>query len=266
MPRLSVTPAAEINCQVDGFTDPWAEPETVLMVHGLAESSAVWWAWMPHLVRRLQVARIDQRGFGMSTPMPEDFAWSTDVLADDIGQVIRQVAPKGVHLVGAKIAGPVVIRAARRHPELVKTLSLIGVPVQGPKEAEWLALVEKQGVRAWAAATMDARLAGMSRAMKDWWIDLMAATPRSTMLGFLRFVSSIDVRDDLPRLHCPVLVVSSDSPRRPIATVVEWQRKIPDASLVTVAGDGYHAAATEPDACAQAVAAFIGDEGRRRSG
>jgi pimeloyl-ACP methyl ester carboxylesterase len=266
MPQLSVKPDAEINCLVDGFTDPWGEPETVLLVHGLAESSAVWWAWMPHLVRCWRVARIDQRGFGKSTPMPEDFKWSVDVLADDIGQVIREISPKGVHLVGAKIAGPVVIRAARRHPELIKTLSLIGVPVQGPKEAEWLATVEKEGVRAWAAATMDARLAGMSRAMKDWWIDLMAATPRSTMLGFLRFVSRIDVRDDLPRLRCPVLVVTSDSPRRPVASVAEWQKKIPNARLVTVAGDGYHAAATEPDACAGAVAAFIAGGGRQQGG
>jgi 3-oxoadipate enol-lactonase len=90
----------------------------------------------------------------------------------------------------------------------------------------------------------------------------MAATPRSTMLGFLRFVSSIDVRDDLPKLRCPVLVVTSDSPRRPIATVAAWQKTIPNSRLVTVPGDGYHAAATEPDACAKALAAFIADSGR----
>lgn len=266
MPRLPVTPAAEINCLIDGFTDPWTKPETVLLVHGLAESSAVWWAWMPHLVRRWRVARIDQRGFGGSTAMPEDFVWSLDLLADDIGQVVRQVAPEGVHLVGAKIAGPVVVRAARRHPKLIRSLSLIGVPVTGPKEPDWLTLVERDGVRAWAAATMDARLAGMSRAMKDWWIELMAATPRSTMLGFLRFVSSIDVRDDLPLLRCPVLVVTSDSPRRPVSTVAEWQKRIPESGLVTVAGDGYHAAATEPDACARAVAEFIAAASGRRLG
>ena len=262
MPRLTVTPAAEINCHIDDFTDPWGEPETILMVHGVAESTAVWWAWMPHFIRRWRVVRMDQRGFGKSTPMPEDFAWSTDVLADDIAQVIRQVAPKGVHLVGAKIAGPVVIRATRRHPDLVKSLTLVGTPVQGPNQPDWLEQIEKDGVRAWAAGTMDARLAGMSRAMKDWWIDHMAATPRSTMLGFLRFVSNMDVRDDLPKLRCPVLAISSDSPRRPLGAVGEWLKMIPDARLVTVPGKGYHAAATEPDICAKALASFI-TESRR---
>lgn len=261
MPRLTVTPDAEINCLIDDFTDPWTEPETILLIHGVAESTAVWWAWMPHLIRRWRVVRIDQRGFGKSTPMPEDFAWSTDMLADDVGQVIRQVAPKGVHLVGAKIAGPVVVRAARRHPERVKSLTLVGAPVQGPNQPDWLELIEKEGVRAWAAATMDARLAGKSGAMKDWWIDLMAATPRSTMLGFLRFVSGMDVRDDLPKLRCPVLAVTSNSPRRPLAAVEKWLKLIPDARLVTVPGDGYHAAATEPDACAAALARFIAEGG-----
>lgn len=28
MPRLPVTPAAEINCLIDDFTDPWEEAET----------------------------------------------------------------------------------------------------------------------------------------------------------------------------------------------------------------------------------------------
>jgi pimeloyl-ACP methyl ester carboxylesterase len=109
---------------------------------------------------------------------------------------------------------------------------------------------------------MDARLEGMSREAKDWWIELMAATPRSTMLGFLRFVSSIDVREDLPQIKCPTLVISSDSARRPIGTVSEWQSRVPDSRLAVVAGSGYHAAATEADACAEATAAFIAEHDR----
>ncbi len=108
-----------------------------------------------------------------------------------------------------------------------------------------------------ACLQRDARLDGMSRAAKDWWIDMMAATPRSTMLGFFRYVSSIDVRDDLPEIQRPTLVISTDSPRRPIETVAAWQKQIPDSQLAAVEGSGYHAAATQADACAEAAAAFI---------
>lgn len=259
MPYLTVRPEAEIHISEDVFAEAWTTPETVLLVHGLAESVEAWRPWVPHLARHNRVIRMDQRGFGRSTPMPEDFAWSVDVLAADIAQVIEQLAPGGAHLVAAKVAGPMAIRATSSRPELIKSLSLIGTPILGPQQPDWLAQVEQESVRAWAAATMDARLEGMSREAKDYWIDLMAATPRSTMLGFLRFVGSIDVRDDLPRLQCPTLVVGADSKRRGIAQFREWQETIPDSRLVTAPGSGYHAATTEADFCAQAVASFIAE-------
>lgn len=257
MPTLTVTPAAEIHYAIDDFTDPWTRPESILLVHGLAECAEAWRAWVPLLARRWRVIRIDQRGFGRSTPMDEDFPWSTDTLAGDLAAVIERLAPAGVHLVAAKVAGPIAVRATRTRPELVRTLTLVGTPIVGPTQPDWLAQVEQEDVAAWAKATMDARLEGMSRAAKDWWIEMMAATPRSTMLGFLRFVSSIDVRDDLPQIRRPTLVISSDSPRRPIDAVAAWQQQIPDSQLVTVEGSGYHAAATQADACAEAAAAFI---------
>ena len=262
MPKVTVTPDAEIHYVIDDFTDPWSRPETILLVHGLAECGEAWRAWVPHLARRWCVIRIDQRGFGGSTPMPEDFPWRLDTLAGDVAAVIERLAPDGVHLVAAKVAGPVAVRATRSRPDLVRTLTLVGTPIVGPTQPDWLAQVEREDVAAWARATMDARLEGMSRAARDWWIDMMAATPRTTMLGFLRFVSSIDVRADLPQIRCPTLVISSDSARRPIASVKTWQSQIPDSRLVEVPGSGYHAAATQADACAEATVAFIAAQAR----
>jgi len=51
---------------VDDYTDPWRDPETILLLHGNCESSAVWFAWGPHLARHLRVARPDMRGYGDS--------------------------------------------------------------------------------------------------------------------------------------------------------------------------------------------------------
>ena len=149
------------------------------------------------------------------------------------------------------------MRAATRHPHLVKSLSLIGTPVVGPTEPEWLAVVEEKGVRAWAEMTMDERLKGMPQAMKDWWIETMAATARSTQIGFSKFVSSIDATGDLARISCPTLVIASDNPRRSIQVTKDWQQQIKGSELVTVGGDGYHAAATEAVSCAEATADFI---------
>ena len=37
--------------QVDDFTDPWRKAETVLFVHGLAESGEAWRGWVPYFSR-----------------------------------------------------------------------------------------------------------------------------------------------------------------------------------------------------------------------
>jgi 3-oxoadipate enol-lactonase len=257
MPRLSVEPDAEIDYVIDDFSWPWETPESILCVHGLAECSRAWVKWVPYLARHGRVIRMDLRGFGRSTPMPLDYRWSLDRLADDVAALIEREAPEGLHLIGAKIAGPVTIRCALRHPALVKTLTLVGTPLVGPSEAAWLERIEKQGVRVWAEGTMDRRLEGMSAAAKQCWTDMMAETPLSTHLGFCHFVESIDVTGDLAKIPCPTLVIGSDNKARPIAETRQWQQKIANSELAAVPGTGYHAATTEAQECATAAADFI---------
>lgn len=257
MPKLPIPPNGEINFVVDDFAWPWDTPETILCVHGLAEGTWAWAPWVPYLARLGRVVRMDQRGFGASSPMPENFDWRLDTLADDVARLIEQAAPGGAHLVGAKIAGPVCIRTATRRPDLVKTLTLVGTPIVGPSEDAWISSVAENGPRPWAEATMDRRLEGMSEAAKAYWTEMMAATPRSTILGFFRFVTRIDVHDDLPKIPCPTLVIASDNASRPISETRAWQETIPNSEIAVAPGSGYHAAATEAVECARLTAAFL---------
>ena len=61
--RYEVEPGIELNIVIDDCTDPWDSAETILMVHGLAESGEAWRGWVPHLCRKYRVARVDLRGF-----------------------------------------------------------------------------------------------------------------------------------------------------------------------------------------------------------
>ena len=67
MPMLKL-PDCDLFFQVDDFTDPWTDAETVLMLHGNAESSLAWYAWVPVLARHLKVVRPDTRGIGVDRP------------------------------------------------------------------------------------------------------------------------------------------------------------------------------------------------------
>ena len=113
---------------IDDYTDPWRKPDTVLLLHGSCESHAMWYGWVPVLARELRVVRPDMRGFGLSTPMPRDYAWPLDTVVDDFAALMTQLNIERFHLAGAKIAGTIARRFASRHASRVQTLTLIGTP------------------------------------------------------------------------------------------------------------------------------------------
>ena len=83
MPTLHIPPNLDLHYLVDDYNDPWRTPETILLLHGNAESSVAWYGWAPRLAQHYRVVRPDMRGFGASTPMPRDFVWTLDILIDD---------------------------------------------------------------------------------------------------------------------------------------------------------------------------------------
>ena len=42
MPTFQPTRDLTMHYEVDDFTDPWRQPDTVLLLHGNAESGAAW--------------------------------------------------------------------------------------------------------------------------------------------------------------------------------------------------------------------------------
>jgi pimeloyl-ACP methyl ester carboxylesterase len=257
MPKMLISPYGHIHYTVDDFIRPWDKADTVACVHGFSESSLAWNPWVPYLAKRNKVVRHDQRGFGQSSPMPEDFPWSLDVLADDLIRLIETAATGPIHVIGAKIGGPVTIRAAAKRPDLVKSLTLCSTPIKGPNGVPVGKLMREQGMRTYAETTMGPRMQGMSQAAVDWWTDLMSSTAPSTAIGFMNNVSKIDVEADLPNLKCPVLIITVDSPKRPIDQTKAWQAKIANTELVVLQTDAYHLAVTKADQCAKMTAAFI---------
>jgi len=245
---------------VDDFHEPWRAADTIVLIHGLAESGEAWRAWVPHLAREFRVVRPDLRGFGRSTPMSGDFAWSLDGLADDLAALIEGLGCKPAHVVGAKIGSTISARLATRHPALLRTLTLIGLPVKGSRNRPGLD-PETHGVRAWARSSMDGRLGSVSPAMLEWWSDLMGKTALSTLLGFSHAVGDFNIIGDLPRISCPTLLLTTDSALHPASDTDKWRAMIPDAEAVLIPGEGYHAAAVYPDGCAKAVRDFIARRG-----
>ncbi|MBI3917179.1 MAG: alpha/beta hydrolase [Betaproteobacteria bacterium] len=264
MPNAKITPDLEMHYEVDDFADPWRPHETSLLLHGNAESGAVWYGWVPYLAREFRVVRPDMRGFGASTPMPRDYpSWSLDQVIDDFTALMDQLRIDRFHLVGAKVGGTIALRFAARHPQRIATLTVIAPQVRGKAEPEryraWAEHMETYGVESWARMTMKGRLgSGFPPAGVEWWARLMGRTALSTQLGFISSVSGVDVTPDLANILCPTLVIAmQDSSLHSVKKVGEWQCKIPRSELLALQGDAYHVAAAVPERCARATLDFI---------
>ena len=257
MPHLELSDC-RLFYTIDDHTDPWMRPDTVLFVHGFTENTEAWRAWIPHFSRRYRVVRMDQRGFGRSGPVARDFPLTTERYVEDLARLIRHMAEGPVHVVGGKSGGISVMMLAAMRPELTRTITVSCSPVTPPKAEGWIEEMERDGVRSWAKRTQRERMGSrMPEAGIDWWSDMMGGTALATVHAYLRWVGAIDIREDLKRIRCPTLVIGTDTARRGRAEFEGWQKTIPDSELVMLPLDGYHAAATDPDATARVTLEFI---------
>ena len=260
MPTLRVTPELELYYTVDDFTDPWTKSDTILLLHGNSESSLAWYGWVPQLARRFKVVRPDMRGFGASSAMPREFPWTLERIVDDYVALMDKLGIERFHLVGAKIGGTVARVFAARHPERVTTLTLVGAPLPFMENrASMTAEFEQHGLEHWARRTMGARL-GKSFPPEgvEWWIQFMGRAPLSTQLGFHETIPHSDIRESLPKIACPTLVLTSEgSQMTSVDETRSWQSRIPNSQLRVIPDTSYHVAATSPEACAKATLEFI---------
>ena len=56
MPTARLAPDLDMHYRVDDFTDPWTSPETILLLHGNAESGASWYRWYTRRTQALRLA------------------------------------------------------------------------------------------------------------------------------------------------------------------------------------------------------------------
>jgi len=261
--KIRVDDGCEIAVRIDDYVLPWDQRPPVVMLHGLAESGEAFRRWVPYFATHHRVIRPDLRGYGLSTPMPADHPYRFDGLGDDIVRVLDALQLERVFLVGGKIGGALAMHLAAAHPDRVAGLAAVAAPISLRSFSErapgWRQQIREQGVNAWVRETTAWRLgSSLPPAAIDWWVDLMSKTSASTLEAFLQMVPTVDVTDEVPRIQCPTVVITtSGSGLATVDAVKAWQQTIPDSKLEVIPGDSYHVAATHPDACAGIVRRFF---------
>ena len=196
-----------------------------------------------------RVILFDKRGMGMSDRVPG--ATPLEVRMDDITAVMDAVGSKSAGLIGESEGGPLSMLFAAAHPERTTGLILMGAEVRERKDEEW----------PWGESTEEDFEAYLPRLPELWgkpgrfmerlapsqedtpWLtDWSARLQRNANTpsgaeAFFRMAFDIDVRDIVPTIRVPTLVMHSEGDR--ICHVENGRylaREIPDARYIEFPG------------------------------
>lgn len=208
--------------------------------------SPVWRHWIEFFAEHFQFIRYDERGCGMSQwEVPEV---SLPRWIDDLTAVIDAAhCNEPMTLLGISQGASACIAYAVRHPERVSHLILYGGYATG-----WAKRGDPQGLRRFQAIVELIRLGwgtdtvafrqvftsrfapGASQQQLEWFNELCRRTTTPEIAAHLMLArSEVDVRDLLPRLQVPTLVIHPvDDQVTPLNASRELASEIPNAVFV----------------------------------
>ena len=239
------------------------------------------------LSRDYRCLRYDHRGqgdsgFAASQPSPD--LLGTEGLYDDAVALLDQLGVDRCHWVGSSIGGFVGVRLAARHPDLVRSLVLIGFSTRrlsradlrqinmmigmvrasrllGPVGTAMLRRVTEQVMRNMLgrAFMSDPARADDRELWRQRFMTLLV--PEAAPMFRAVFGHPGTPPELLARIQAPTLIIAGEDELAQFDEahndLRQAQRVIPDARLVTVPGAGHMVLVEQPDAGTAALTEFI---------
>jgi pimeloyl-ACP methyl ester carboxylesterase len=260
-------------------------PETLLLIHGMAGSSATWRGVMPKLARHYRVVAPDLLGHGQSSKPRGDYSlgafavWLRDLL-DELG-IAR------VTVVGQSLGGGVAMQFAYQHRDRCDRVVLIGSGGLGPDLSWMLRLLSAPGAELVLPVLAPKPVLNAGNAVRSWLMSAGLRSPRGaevwsaytslsdadTRHAFLRTLRSVvDYRGQavsaLNRLHMsaqlPALLIWGDQDKIiPVSHAHAAHEALPGSRLEIIEGVGHFPHAEAPDRVADLLEDFIANTERR---
>jgi pimeloyl-ACP methyl ester carboxylesterase len=212
----------------------------------------------------------DKRGTGLSDRVPVQKLPTLEERMDDVRAVMDAAGSERAALFGVSEGGPMSMLFATTHPERVTALVLYGTyakRVRGP-DYPWAPTIEEHRLNldavqrdwggpsqaeAWAPSVAD------DDRFKRWWGQYLrlGASPAAAR-AVLEMTLEIDVRDILPAIRVPTLILHRTGDRRiQIGGSRYMATRIPDALLVELTGIDHLAWVGDSDAVVDEMQEFL---------
>jgi pimeloyl-ACP methyl ester carboxylesterase len=245
-------------------TAPWrASGETILFHHGIGSCAEIWRGWWPRLIDSHRLVSFDMRGCGRSHIPPADFAWSLDLLVDDVIAVADSAGLERFHLVGESIGGTIALAAALARPDRIATLTVsngahVGASIEGVKV--WRRQLDEGGSKAWSDAFMPNRFHddALLPHERAWFAAQQERWSRDSILNALSVLLGTDLAARLMDVRCPVLLLHpDDSPFVPVPVMADLHRLVPHAQLNVIGHARHGLPFSHASQCANLLRTFL---------
>jgi pimeloyl-ACP methyl ester carboxylesterase len=233
---------------------------------------------LAHVFRRIasfgRLIVFDRRGMGLSDPAYDGSASSLDAWMDDLTAVLDAIGSESASLVGITNAGtPLCALYAASRPDRVDRLVLYNPHVRELRSDDYpwgdtqedLDTAEEEIMRGWGrveAAVKLLHVIAPSRAdditLAEWLATSQrrSASPRAAR-ALMKQSAGIDVRDVLPAIHCPTLVIHRGGPDTPFEEA-EWvAARIPASRLVSIPSSDHMFISGDTDAVVDEIERFL---------
>ncbi len=216
MPLLSRPGKPTLHYRFDDYTDPWMNAGVIVLQHGYARSSRLWYGWIPHLARRYKILRMDLRGHGES---PLDFDLSAvhtlEAYAEDVIAVMDALNLATVHYCGESFGGIIGMLLAADYAQRIRSLTLVAAPVYQNTNAAYAAgyatreqALRTLGTAAWAKAIYGAPgffPPETPLALREWYVNEIGKTDVEVLCGLYGLLKHANATALLPHIDAPVL-------------------------------------------------------------
>jgi pimeloyl-ACP methyl ester carboxylesterase len=247
---------------------------TLVLLHGVGESSVGWGPVVPSLAERYDVIAVDLPGFGASPPLPAGVLPTAAALADSVERALDELGVGEFHLAGYSLGARVALElASRGRARSVVAIASdgLGIPLERLHQAAALAArrqlarvlapwaddVATTGAGRWVAFTPDrVRPWLLPRADARRLLSDLAASP-----GYLRTVVAgmIDIPGDLGGIPCPVLLVQGTHDPLVAAQAPRFLAAIPNARLRWLPGLSHIPISDDPAEVTRILTDFVAE-------
>lgn len=244
------------------------EGPPLVLLHGALSDSRVWRRQLDELSDEFTVVAWDAPGCGRSSdpPAPEMFRLSD--YANCLAGLVDALGLGRAHVLGLSFGGGLALELYRRHPTVPKTLVLAsayaGWAGSLPPEE-----VERRRQRALREADLPPEqwvpgyLPGLFTetappGLIDEAVAIMSETRPAGMKAMMYAFAEADLRDVLPLIEVPTLLLYGEADRRsPLNVAEDLHAKIPTSKLVVMPGVGHDSNLEAPETFNTEVRSFL---------